>query len=141
LDDVAKVPYNLPELIEGVKAGKTIYQLEGCKDCDTAAEWLGVPATTGGYASWRSEYRVFYQGADVVILPDNDSDGEEYARKVAGDLVGVARSVKIVRLPGLPEKGDLTDFMEAGFHAGAGTPGRRGCPVRRSGVEAGSRQQ
>ncbi len=32
LDNMAKVLYNLPELVEGVRAGKTIYHLEGPKD-------------------------------------------------------------------------------------------------------------
>jgi hypothetical protein len=118
LDGIEKLPYNLPGLIEGLRTNKTVFHTEGCKDADTATERLGVPATTtGGAKTWRPEYRVFYQGADVVVLPDNDAEGLEYAHRVAADVVGVARSVKIVRLSGLPEKGDLTDFLEAG-----GTP-------------------
>jgi putative DNA primase/helicase len=115
LDGVTKVPYNLPELIEGVRAGKTIFHVEGCKDAETAKEWLGVTATTtGGVKSWRPEFAAYYVGANVVILPDNDAEGRDYARTVAESLCGVGCKVKMVELPGLPLKGDLTDFKERG---------------------------
>ncbi len=115
LDDVPKVLYNLPELVEGVRAGQTIYHLEGPKDVETAREKLGVAATTSGsVSSWRPEFKSFYTDADVVIVPDNDGPGHEYAETVARDLLPVARSVKVVFLPGLGEKEDLTDWLEAG---------------------------
>jgi hypothetical protein len=115
LEGVSQVLYRLPELIDGVRAGKTIYHLEGPKDVETACERLGVVATTSGpTSSWRSEFRVHYIGADVVILPDNDEPGYKYAEKVAHDLRQVARSVKVVHLPDLPESGDLTDWLDSG---------------------------
>jgi hypothetical protein len=114
LDGVAKVLYRLPELIDGVRAGHTIYHLEGPKDVETARDQLGVIATTSGStSSWRPEFRVHYTGADVVIIPDNDAPGHKYAERVAGDLLQVARSVKVVHLPGLDEGGDLTDWLDA----------------------------
>jgi AAA domain len=45
---------------------------------------------------------------------DNDTAGEDHATSVARSLVGVAASVRILRLPGLPPKGDVTDWLEAG---------------------------
>jgi hypothetical protein len=41
-----------------------------------------------------------------------DSPGRVHAGKVAQSLSGTAASVKIVELPGLPEKGDISDFIE-----------------------------
>lgn len=115
LDDVTRVPYNLPELLEGVRSERTIFHVEGCKDVGTATEWLEVTATTtGGVDTWRPEFRSFYTGADVVIVPDNDDGGRKYALTVADDVRGVARSVKIIDLPDVPPKGDLTDFREMG---------------------------
>ncbi|MDP9479661.1 MAG: hypothetical protein M3R38_29025, partial [Actinomycetota bacterium] len=115
LEGVSQVLYNLPELIDGVRSGLTIYHLEGPKDVETAREKLGVVATTSGsVSSWRPEFKSFYTGADVVIAPDNDGPGHEYAETVARDLMTVARSVKVVELPGLGEKEDLTDWLEAG---------------------------
>jgi hypothetical protein len=115
LDDISQILYRLPDLIDGLRGGETIYHFEGPKDVETARERLGVVATTSGSSSsWRSEFRVHYTGADVVIVPDNDKPGLEYAETVASDLTGVAKSVKIVHLPGLGKTEDLTDWIDAG---------------------------
>jgi putative DNA primase/helicase len=47
----------------------------------------------------------------VVILPDNDQPGREHAEQVAHFLVGAAKEIKIIHLPGLPEKGDVSDWI------------------------------
>ena len=115
LDGVPKVLYNLPELVAGVQAGKPIYHLEGPKDVETARARLGVVATTSGAtSSWRPEFKSWYVGADVVVVPDNDAPGLKYAETVARDLAEVARSVKVARLPGLEKAEDLTDWLDAG---------------------------
>ena len=54
------------------------------------------------------------RGADVVILPDNDGPGREHRDIVGKALVGIAASVKVLELPGLPEKGDVSDWLQAG---------------------------
>ena len=115
LNDIAQVLYRLPELIDGVRSGKTVYHLEGPKDVETARKKLGVVATTSGStSSWRPEFRAHYTGADVVVIPDNDAPGRKYAETVAQDILQVAKSVKVVHLPDLPEGGDLTDWLESG---------------------------
>jgi hypothetical protein len=114
MDDVPKVLYRLPELVAGVGQGERIFHLEGPKDTETARE-LGLVATTsGGVTSWQDHFVGFYTGANVVIIPDNDVQGKEYAGKVARAVSKVAASVRIVDLPGLPEKGDLTDWLGQG---------------------------
>ena len=92
---VEPVLYNLHELLEGVRAGKTVLHLEGCKDVETARERLPefVATTSGGATTWKSEYRSYYVGVYVVIIPDNDPEGYEYAEEVAQDLARVAKSV------------------------------------------------
>lgn len=114
LEGVTPILYNLPELIEGVRTGKTIYHLEGPKDVETARERLGVVATTSGStSSWKPEFKSFYVGADVVVVPDNDAPGHKYAETAARDLAGVARSVKVAHLPDLGKAQDLTDWLDA----------------------------
>ena len=49
LDGVQRVPYLLPELLEGIKEGREIFILEGEKDCDNA-EKFGLVATTKLFA-------------------------------------------------------------------------------------------
>jgi hypothetical protein len=50
----------------------------------------------------------------VIILPDNDAPGREHAALVADALTGIARRVRIATLPGLPDKGDVSDWIAAG---------------------------
>jgi energy-coupling factor transporter ATP-binding protein EcfA2 len=50
----------------------------------------------------------------VVILPDNDEPGHRHADQVAGLLAGVARTLKILELPGLKEKGDASEWLSQG---------------------------
>ena len=57
LEGVGRVPYRLPQLLEGIKLGRDILILEGEKDCDNA-EKFGLVATTfpGGAGKWHKEY-------------------------------------------------------------------------------------
>lgn len=108
------VPYRLPELIRSDPAA-TRFIAEGEKDCDRLRK-LGLVATTniGGAGSWKPEFAPHFLGAKVVVLADNDPAGRKHARDVAISLVGAAASVKIIDLPGLPEKGDVSDWLAAG---------------------------
>jgi len=88
--------------------------VEGEKDADLA--WrLGLPATTAGGASdWRPEYAEQIRAANVervLICPDNDAPGLAYAHQAAEALRGAKIEAAIVTLPGLPEHGDVSDFL------------------------------
>lgn len=105
--------YRLPGLLAAVQAGETVFYVEGEKDADTLAR-LGLPATTAGGANdWRKEYAAYFQGARVVILPDNDEAGQKLAQAVARDLGGVAAAVKVVPTSKAPH-GDVTDWLGEG---------------------------
>ena len=82
------------------------------KDVERLAA-LDFVATTncGGAGKWRAEYNQHFSGAHVAILPDNDWTGEDHARHVARELLSVAKTVRIMRLPDLPEKGDVSDWL------------------------------
>lgn len=119
MEGVKRVPYKLPELIKGVEAGETIFIPEGEKDCDNLAA-LGLTATTnaegaGKWNKWKDSYVKHFSGAKVVILPDNDDPGRRHAEQVANSLDGVAASVRVLELPGLPHKGDVPDWLQAGY--------------------------
>jgi hypothetical protein len=112
LNGTRRVLYNLPRVLAAVAAGETIWLVEGEKDGDTLIE-RGLVATTnpGGAGKWRDEYSETLRGARVVILPDNDDSGRQHAQKVAQHLQGVAAEVRILELQGLPEKGDVSDWI------------------------------
>lgn len=115
LGDVRRVLYRLPEIIEAVALERTIYIVEGEKDVATLCA-LGLDATTtaGGAGKWRTEYNETLRGAEVVILPDNDPPGKEYAKSITTALAGIAKSVRTIELSGLPEKGDVSDWVQRG---------------------------
>jgi AAA domain len=114
LEGVRRVPYRLPELL-AADTSATVFICEGEKDVDALREF-GLVATTnaGGAGKWKEEYSEHLRGRNVVILPDNDKPGQEHAESVARSLRGIAANVKVVSLPGLPEKGDVSDWLNAG---------------------------
>jgi len=116
LKDITPVLYNLPQVTKAIQEGRIILVLEGEKDCDNAKSKLGVVATTNpmGAGKWHDYYSNSLTGAKVVIIGDNDEPGRKHAAQVAASLYGKAASVKIVELPGVPEKGDLSDWLSAG---------------------------
>jgi len=105
----------LPEVIEAVRKGEIVFVVEGEKDVDNLRK-LGLVATTnhGGAKKWKPYYSDYLIGADVVIIPDNDKPGREHAERVAQSLVGKAKSIRMLELPNLPPKGDVSDWLEAG---------------------------
>jgi hypothetical protein len=102
LEGVERVPYRLPELLQGVKDSKLILLLEGEKDVDRAIV-MGFVATTfvGGAGKWRDEYSEYFRGADVVMMPDNDFPGLKGMTKIAPKLHGTASRIRMLELPGL----------------------------------------
>ena len=112
LGDARRVPYRLNMVVKA----KFIFLVEGGKDADTCSNQLGFTASTNpmGARKWRSEYNQFFAKKHVAIIPDNDEPGREHALEVAQQLLGCAASVRIIELSNLPEKGDLTDWVNAG---------------------------
>lgn len=111
--------YGLPDLI----TADTVFVAEGEKDCDSVRNlnWsqskykhlhLACVCNFDGAGRWRDEYARFFGGKDVVIFQDNDSAGRKHAQDIARNLRRVASEVRIVDLPGLPDKGDVSDFIE-----------------------------
>ena len=107
------VPYRLPELLANPK--RFVFVVEGEKDADNLAGInLLVTCNSGGAGKWTAEHAQYLRGRRVFILPDNDEPGRKHAQQVARTLQGIAASVRIVELPGLPPKGDVSDWLEAG---------------------------
>lgn len=114
LNGTRRVLYRLPELLEA-DPREEVYIVEGEKDADRLAS-LGLVATTnaGGAGKWRDEYSEHLRGRRVVVIPDNDEPGRNHSAQVAASLRGFAASVRLLELPGLPPKGDVSDWLNAG---------------------------
>lgn len=114
--DQLKAPlYNLPAVLA---APDTVFIVEGEKDVETVQK-MGQVATSspngGGY--WRKNYAEALLGKDIAIVSDNDATGRKYADTVAAALIGKAKTVKKIDprtlYADLPEKGDVSDIVEA----------------------------
>jgi len=116
---VRMVPYCLPELFAAAAKRNghppRVFIVEGEKDADRLKSQWGLLATTYplGAGKWRSDYNKYFSGFDVIILPDNDDVGRKHALKVATNLYRVAANIRILELPGLPSKGDISDWLDS----------------------------
>jgi putative DNA primase/helicase len=93
----------------------TLLWPEGEKDCDMLAR-QGVPAFTFGGTGdgLPNEAASYLAGRHIAILADNDAGGEAHADKKAALAHDAgAASVRVIRFPELPPKGDVTDFLGA----------------------------
>lgn len=110
---VRVVPFGLPVI--AAYPTRKIVVCEGEKDVLSLGK-IDVLATcnSGGAGKWTTEHSEFLRGRDVVILPDNDEAGRNHAINVAQLLRGIAASIKIIQLLGLPPKGDVSDWLSLG---------------------------
>jgi hypothetical protein len=120
LGQTRRILYKL-DVLEGAKVGKTepeVFLVEGEKDVDRLLE-AGLTATTNpfGAGKWRDDYCDHLTGCICYVIPDNDEPGRQHAEVVARSLEGKATTVRIVPLPELPEKGDVSDWFSAGHTA------------------------
>lgn len=119
LDGVTRVPYHLPELLEA----DLVLIAEGEKDADELAglhleknpvfEGRKVVTTTnsGGAGKWEPTYSELLKGKDVLVFEDNDEPGRKHAQTVLASVHRYAKTTKLIRLPGLSEHGDVSDWM------------------------------
>lgn len=111
--DIELIPYNL-DLIKKHPAAR-ILVVEGEKDAVNLTA-LGFIATTnpGGAGNWPEYFAQHFVDRNIIILPDNDKAGKDHAQKVITNLAQVAKSIKLIPLAGLPEKGDVSDWLKLG---------------------------
>jgi putative DNA primase/helicase len=105
----------LPQLLEAVRKGETVYVHEGEKCCDAwIADGRGCATCNrdgvGGERHWR-KLAPWFKGAEVVLIPDNDSAGRAFMRHVAWYLAPVARTVDQIDIyEDAPDREDGRDY-------------------------------
>ena len=108
--DQRRVLYRWPDLLKYPDG--TVFLCEGEKDADRVGG-LGYCATTVAAGKWTAECVTALAGRDVIILEDNDNAGRAKALATAQALHGTAKTIRIVSLPDLPDKGDVSDWLDA----------------------------
>jgi len=115
LKGVEPIPYRLPELLKGAAGGDWVFVVEGEKDADClVGKGLVATCNSGGAGKFPPSHAGFFSGAWVAILPDNDEPGRRHAAQVASILQRSSREVRVVELPGLADKEDVSDWFIKG---------------------------
>jgi hypothetical protein len=114
-EDTPRYLYRIEKITD---SDDVIFLVEGEKDVHTL-EKLGLAATTwaGGTNSIKGQCERWnilspLQGKDVYFIPDNDEPGERAFNDAIPFLFSRVDELHKVTLPDLPEKGDVTDFVE-----------------------------
>lgn len=121
LNGISPLLYHCDELNAAIRQAEhmdqsiTIHITEGEKDCETLREH-GFLATTnsGGALAWKLKFNERFCNRHVVLHEDNDKTGRDRCNKIAKQLTGIAASIKIIRYDELPEKSDVTDYLNSG---------------------------
>ena len=104
--------YNLYEIYK--RPDETVWIVEGEK-CADALSQIGLLATTSGSATSANNANWSpLHGRHIIIWPDNDINGIEYARIILINLINKILTSEIVNLDklNLPEKGDCVDWLK-----------------------------
>jgi putative DNA primase/helicase len=113
MKDVPLLLYRRPQ----ITGREAVLVVGGEKDAD--ALWaLGLPATTnsGGETKWGEVHTQQLTAAGVsrvVIIPDNDETGRKHADLVARSCTAAGITVRVLELPDVPAKGDVSDYLQS----------------------------
>lgn len=99
--------------IEWKDTYETVFLVEGEKCADILiSNGLYATTTPGGANGWKNHYAKYFKGKNISILPDNDNPGKLYATNALGDLKIVAKTIKLIELPGLDSGEDVFNYIE-----------------------------
>lgn len=105
---------SVPRIKEAIERNEPIFIPEGEKDVNTLIKKGYTAFSCGGANDWNKNVSELCNGAEVIILADNDDPGKKLAATIKKDLKGISKSVKIiVPMPDTP-KADITDYFDVG---------------------------
>lgn len=117
LNKKTPVIYRLPEVIAAIKRDLVICITEGEKDADNIVKHFKMPATTipgGCGGGWRKSYNQYFKGVKIVLVGDNDEPGRKLMKIIAENLSPIAKEIRLLELPGIGQKCDVSDWIDAG---------------------------
>ncbi|MEO5804418.1 MAG: DUF5906 domain-containing protein [Verrucomicrobiota bacterium] len=117
LSGVQRVIYRLPEIMDAVSRGETVFICEGEKDVAAlVAHGFNATCNAGGAGKFPKDAYTVFKDAKVVIIADKDEPGRKHAAKIATKIKPLAKSVKVLELPDMADKPvkDAADFFSAG---------------------------
>lgn len=126
LKGITPTLYHQDTLKQAIAAGKPIFIAEGEKDVDRLrAEGFTATCNPMGAGKWRDSYSQALQGADLNIIPDNDSPGCDHAAQVARSCYGKAARIRVLELL---EGKDVSEWLDMEHTANELTQLASKCP-------------
>ena len=103
------------DLLAQADIARAVFICEGEK-CAAALQSMGLVAVSsqgGSNAAAKADWKPLEGRGRVYMLPDRDEAGEHYAKAVSAILASFPKppNVQIVRLPDLPDAGDVADWI------------------------------
>lgn len=113
LKGVETTLYRLPELIASAK-NRAVFIVEGEKDVDNLIA-MGLVATSCplGAGKWKSSYNKFLKDRTCYIVQDVDEAGRKSEQLIAKELYGIAKEIRIIKLPSDKSGYDISDYLES----------------------------
>ena len=106
--------------MEALTAERTIFVVEGEAKVDLLHSWgLSATCSAQGAGKFRMKHAEYLRGADVVLIPDNDDPGFKHVQDIGAKLSGIAKRVRVLRLP------DLLPRATSSTRLGRAAPARR----------------
>jgi hypothetical protein len=107
--------FGLDHLVKNQDKPVTVVEGEKCAAALQSLGWTVVTSLGGSNAAHKANWAPLEGRRKVYLLPDNDTPGMAYMRAVWERLRALddPPEVLIVDLPGLPEKGDVVDWLQA----------------------------
>jgi len=115
-EGVEPIIWQIDKIEEAAAQQEPIFIVEGEKDVLTIeriSEGVLFATTSDTSSFWPEQHTEALKGASCVyIIPDNDKAGEKHLNVVGAKLVEAGFETKVIRLPGVKDKGDITDWIE-----------------------------
>jgi putative DNA primase/helicase len=121
MDGISRVLFNIPMLVrsnvaliaEGEKDALNLQEAAVRFRDDEAKLTYAATTNIGGAGKWLETYSPYLAGKSVFVFQDNDDAGRAHAQQVCASVQKYAQVVRLVELPGLPEKGDVSDYLNS----------------------------
>jgi putative DNA primase/helicase len=115
LHGIERVLFHLPDLLASDPTA-FVFIPEGERDVRAIEERGGIATCNAmGAGKWNDQYSESLRGRHCIVLPDADQPGRQHANQVAASLVRHgAATVRVLGIPNVPPKGDVSDFFAAG---------------------------
>ena len=120
MDGVTRVLFNLPAVVmanvalisEGEKDALNLQRAAADFPHENGTLRYAATCNVGGAGKWLDDYSPYVAGKRVFAFQDNDKAGCEHMQQVCASVATFAQGVQLVELPGLRDKGDVSDYLE-----------------------------